>query len=458
MITENQQRLQQLLQDDIHATDSDRKHTELKMETARTKPVTNDEITEIYIEDDREYIKEENKDPSSSENEWLERITPKKKPQSKEKRDKLRHIAKTIYSKLTPPKVQQSQKFPDNRCPTCLKRLRNGVEVQKHIERIHLRIKNMQCDACPFRCYKKYDLLLHWRNRHMEKQHLVDTLVLCPICGCKLKNSSDLRRHTNKKHLKMKRFRCSKCNYTSYERKSMQMHEKTHLPSQLRDRFPCDQCNALLSTKHTLKTHKDSVHIGIKPWSCQCGKSFAQKSTLEKHIKSVHENIREFECSVCLKKFSSAPYLTMHKELMHSAEGEKPKYPCDICGNVFSTLLAMKSHTKIHSDPQFECHWCQRKFHHKTKLLDHMEKHETLPYSCPHCPRSFRRESKLNSHFKVVHFKEKTTYRCELCNSTFTRRTTYRDHVIRQHRKDIDPAFERELIERIMTMKAEEQQ
>jgi uncharacterized Zn-finger protein len=84
-----------------------------------------------------------------------------------------------------------------------------------------------------------------------------------------------------------------------------------------------------------------------------------------------------------------------------------------------------------------------------------MEHHETLAFPCSQCKRSFRNESKLNHHLKVVHFKEKQTYRCEICSSAFTRRTTCRDHVLRQH-KDIDADYRKDLLERISKMLPEE--
>lgn len=142
--------------------------------------------------------------------------------------------------------------------------------------------------------------------------------------------------------------------------------------------------------------------------------------------------------------------------MMHPVDGRKIRYPCEQCSFDFSTEQALKNHSKIHNDPEFECLVCRKKFFKKANLLDHQEHHETLAYPCPHCTRSFRKEAKLKNHLKHVHFKEKRTYRCELCvSSTFTRRTTYRDHVLRQH-KELETNFLSNLLERISTMQPEE--
>jgi len=310
------------------------------------------------------------------------------------------------------------------------------------------------CDNCSYSSCKKNDLLLHFRNVHITHEPISEKLrVLCQECGCSLRNNSDLRRHYNKKHLKIVRFSCANCSYTSYEKKAMELHEKKHLPAMQRETYACDQCHVVLSTKHTLKAHQDTVHRKLRPFSCFCGQSFGQKSSLNKHVQAIHEQLKLFECDICFSAFSQKSYMKQHKELMHSAV--KPKYPCDECHLAFSTRLAMRNHTRIHNEPEFECAECEKKFHHKANLLDHQEHHRTLEFPCEHCKRSFRKEAKLKQHLKAVHFKPKLTYSCELCSSTFTRRTTYRDHVQRQHK---DHKELTELLERIAKAHPDERQ
>lgn len=79
----------------------------------------------------------------------------------------------------------------------------------------------------------------------------------------------------------------------------------------------------------------------------------------------------------------------------------------------------------------------------------------TLEFNCEFCPRSFRHESKLKLHHKKTHFKDKTTYRCEICNGTYTRRTTLRDHVLSQH-PGLDEPYKTELLAKIAQMLPEE--
>lgn len=293
-------------------------------------------------------------------------------------------------------------------------------------------------------------MMLHHRNVHVKDSSSFK--VLCPECGRTMRNNSDLRRHQLKQHLRIKRFKCEECEFMSFEKSVMAIHSRTHLPKESREIFACQTCGKVLSTRNTLKAHINAVHHNIRSYDCSwCPKKFAQKSCLDKHQKNVHLLVREHQCDICKIFVSQACYLKKHKQIMHPPDGKKIKYSCLKCTQTFSSQQAMKNHGRNHSEPEFCCQHCSKKFLRKGNLLDHMEHHETLAFPCTHCKRSFRNESKLNHHLKSVHFKEKQIYRCEICSSTFTRRTTYRDHVLRQH-KDIEEIYQKDLLERIAKM------
>ena len=59
-------------------------------------------------------------------------------------------------------------------CPHCPKMFTHKMGVDKHINAIHLQIKNKHCQFCDYRTYNMFNLNLHIANRHkgekMEKQ------------------------------------------------------------------------------------------------------------------------------------------------------------------------------------------------------------------------------------------------------------------------------------------------
>lgn len=348
------------------------------------------------------------------------------------------------------------KKAIDKCCPYCKRIFSSHRDLSIHIERVHEQQKNFGCDMCEYKCYKKFDMILHHRNIHL-KDSSSDKKVLCPECGISVRNNSDLRRHHLKKHLRVKRFKCEECNFSCYEKSVLRVHSQIHLPMDSRNLFPCEICGKVLSTRNTLNAHVSAIHKNIRSFACSwCPKTFAQKSCLLKHQNSVHLMIKEHQCDVCNIYVSQACYLKKHKQMMHPPDGKKIKYPCTNCAQSFSTAQALKNHETIHGDPEFQCKCCSKKFYRKGNLLDHMEHHETLEFPCTHCKRSFRNESKLNHHLKVVHFKTASTYRCDICSSTFTRRTTCRDHVLKQH-KDVEEGYLKDLLKKISTMLPEEQ-
>ena len=56
---------------------------------------------------------------------------------------------------------------------------------------------------------------------------------------------------------------------------------------QVEEKFQCDQCDALLSTKDSLYVHRSKKHRNRAPLPCNvCGKPFPDKWRLERHEKS----------------------------------------------------------------------------------------------------------------------------------------------------------------------------
>ncbi|KAG5680416.1 hypothetical protein PVAND_009924 [Polypedilum vanderplanki] len=324
----------------------------------------------------------------------------------------------------------------DHFCKYCSKYFTEARKVKDHIKRVHLRRKDYKCDHCSYCAYKKYDIYLHITNIHKPKS-LLEKTAICPTCGLAFLTNSRLNIHIRRKHLQaiMRKLKCDICGHSTVTLNELRCHMKIHLRKELREKYNCEFCEAVFISKGSLKTHKDVKHLRTNiEIKCFCGKIFKQKSVYQRHYDVIHLGQKAFKCSDCNKAFSGKTHLDYHKKAAHS--DEISSIPCEICGKLYKSAETLKRHLIYHSDdPKYKCAECGRMFYENKKLLDHQSVHKTLEFPCIHCDKSFRLETQLNYHLKKVHFKEKLTFKCELCLTTFTRKSTYRDHALRQHKE-----------------------
>lgn len=59
-------------------------------------------------------------------------------------------------------------------CKICKKQFQRESSLNKHIDRVHKKIKNHQCQHCAYSAYETRDL-----NRHCMKNHGVYTTEIC---------------------------------------------------------------------------------------------------------------------------------------------------------------------------------------------------------------------------------------------------------------------------------------
>ena len=67
--------------------------------------------------------------------------------------------------------------------------------------------------------------------------------------------------------------------------------------------YVCDQCGKKFTRSHDLKRHIQSLHSGVKEFTCnKCEKFFATRDILRRH-KRIHEQKWTYECHKRHKKF-----------------------------------------------------------------------------------------------------------------------------------------------------------
>ena len=93
---------------------------------------------------------------------------------------------------------------------------------------------------------------------------------------------------------------------------------KTHIESvHVGMKYPCNQCNYKATTQSSLKTHILSVHDCVKYPCHQCEYKATQQSHLKRHIDSVHEGVK-YPCNQSDYKATQQSNLKTHMKSKHN--------------------------------------------------------------------------------------------------------------------------------------------
>ncbi|RWS21559.1 zinc finger protein 501-like protein [Leptotrombidium deliense] len=78
-------------------------------------------------------------------------------------------------------------------------------------------------------------------------------------------------------------------------------------------KFRCNICKKLISTKQLTKRHIRTVHNKEERYSCNiCEAKFKYDNSLVRHIQSVHESFGKYKCDICEKIFATEEYKKRH--------------------------------------------------------------------------------------------------------------------------------------------------
>ncbi|XP_040177663.1 oocyte zinc finger protein XlCOF8.4-like isoform X2 [Rana temporaria] len=149
-----------------------------------------------------------------------------------------------------------------------------------------------------------------------------------------------------------------------------------------------------------------------------CGRVFSQRAILISHQRN-HTVEEPYSCAICGKSFSRKSTFIEH-ERTHT--GEKP-YSCSECGKCFTQIGHLIVHQRIHTaEKPYPCTECGKCFTQIGHLIVHQRTHTgEKPYSCSECGKRFPISSALTRH-KRIHTGEKP-YSCSECGKCFTRRS-----------------------------------
>lgn len=370
-------------------------------------------------------------------------------------------------------------------CPECFKTFRSASVLEIH-KLSHgkdgpdseANVRNIfSCQVCKKRYSFRSSLVRHCRMRHSR-----DPIVLASLVKDKddAKNVSTVKVYLNSE------------SDTSPDEDNDGSSEDSDSDSA--PYFPCHVCGKTFLTFESLEDHQ-RCHLGEKPHECaECGKCFFQAAQLQSHQRT-HKT--EFQCQTCGRGFVSLFALRKHKHTHgksrpfrcskcqlsfkgpshlaeHMATHRNENFPCDLCGQTFSSKTSRAEHRKNHTvsdeihpaldslnertflpspsesssklrvQPKYRCGVCNEHFRDTEQLSEHgcMAAKEQ-PYSCLDCDKHFFHQSHFEKHQLGHQQSTSYIYRCSKCHTTFSNHDSFLNHL----KKHGDDEAKRELVE-----------
>lgn len=293
----------------------------------------------------------------------------------------------------------------------------------------------MECSV--WRCYIFFLIMIIFMCEFiLVQENTSDGCDNSDTDGTKKHNSKEKCPSCNKRCNNLKTHKCKPINTLPCDiwgkhllaQSALNSHNKLHIG----EKFSCEICNKLFTTKKSYFAHKLMIH-DVKPFSCEfCDKKFARKQLLDEHLR-IHLDIRPFVCEICEKSFTRKAHLDLHKE------GHFPQYKCELCSRVFTRNGQLKEHIRIHTgEKPFKCEACGKEYARKTRLKYHKcEGSEILQdaakecqsgtdpnFVCEVCNKRFPSEEHLELH-KDSHIPR---FKCDVCERLFTRKAQLVEH------------------------------
>lgn len=300
-----------------------------------------------------------------------------------------------------------------------------------------------KCEICDDKVDNKCNLGIHIRSKHVMVGY--DTFT-CDYCGYCCKRKYDIVRHISRVHLRL--------------------YQKPNIREQQRD-FRCADCSRTFNSKATMKKHIFSSHMlndgsstrirWKRGYCCDlCGEGFMEQKEMLAHRYAVHENAVPLKwsnfrvslgrlrmCEKCARNYRYGKSFDEHecdvawytddtREAMKRLMEQKPCYKCDICFLSFQWKWLYRQHRENgHANAKPE-EW---------ESLLPME----IAHYCASCWKTFEDENWLEEHDCQEQKEKLKSFTCDLCGSSYCRKSDYKRHIRFKHVDEQAEALEYEI-------------
>ena len=195
-------------------------------------------------------------------------------------------------------------------CSQCNKSYREERCLKKH-QQTHIQGRpKIACPSCDQSFARVHDLRSH-KKIHNKKAHKKEQLFACEQCEKHFKTRWNLGAHQNVHKADKQRTKqfCYKCEFESYDRKSLKHHIAYIHEGTL---YYCDQCEFKCGYKASLKLHRRGKHEGVVYHCKKCNFISKHNKIIKQHNEFEHEGIT-YNCNEC--DFKSAHKLSLRRHV-----------------------------------------------------------------------------------------------------------------------------------------------
>ena len=282
-----------------------------------------------------------------------------------------------------------------------IKNYKENTNKEDLINRGNNGVKRYSCSMCNYSSFRKQAVTLHQNSKmHKEDKKLKVIDNGCEKCIQKIE-------HKHRKIIRNKgleRYCCSMCSYSSYRRHYVLLHQNTKMHKEDKNLKvidnDCEKRIQKIEHRHK-KIMRNLLGTRFKCQVSGCNFLTNRKRDLKKHHEVIHQNVVRFNCNNCDYQHYYLSYLEGHQKAKHG-------------DNLLCKIM------------KIGCKLCEENlpnhFHRteRRKKRIFLEKEidpefDGSKYSCGICDYKTGVKFDLSTHHKIEHLNLKR-YKCERCD------------------------------------------